>query len=361
MSLGALQELAMIVAIRSVTLSAIIATSAYAPVGAYAFWSANPVAAHIVAFIAVELGYYWLHRLSHTTSIGWAAHAQHHSSQHYNLSTALRQGALQYIFGWIFFGPLGFLGMPLEVLNAQLHLNRIYQFWIHTKTIDRLWWPIEYVFNTPSHHRVHHSNQEQYLDTNYAGTLIIFDRTFGTFVPEEQEVRYGLTSQVVTFDPVALTVNAYRDIAAAAKSAGRNLLWAAWASPTDLGNAVPIDKRPPTNYVGARDTCSGLQLYRVLAFALAIVSLRTFEALWIATSSTASPAQLAFLAILVVVSVQSVGQVATLDPRQLPLWRLAQAARLTLSSAVFLSLFPHRAPLILLGHGTLAACLMANL
>eukprot|EP00020_Sapocribrum_chincoteaguense_P004629 CAMPEP_0170753026 /NCGR_PEP_ID=MMETSP0437-20130122/12273_1 /TAXON_ID=0 /ORGANISM="Sexangularia sp." /LENGTH=336 /DNA_ID=CAMNT_0011092117 /DNA_START=170 /DNA_END=1180 /DNA_ORIENTATION=+ len=335
-----------------------MATTWFAPLAATSFWVGHPVAAHVVAFVAVELGYYWLHRLSHTTSFGWAAHAQHHSSHHYNLSTALRQGALQYLFGWLFFGPIGLLGLPLDVLNAQLHLNRIFQFWLHTQTVDRLWWPIEFIFNTPSHHRVHHSNQEPYLDTNYGGTLIIFDRLFGTFVPEEQEVRYGLTSQVTSFDPVALTICAYTDIAVAAKAAGRSLLWAAWASPSDLGNAVPADKQAPTNYVAVQDACVGLHGYRVLSFALAVVSLRTFEAFW--GAHALSSAHLAFLAMLVIASVQSVGQVATLDQRQLPLWRLAQGARLALSAALFLSIFPQHASTILAGHGVVVACLIAN-
>ncbi|KNC49224.1 transmembrane protein 195 [Thecamonas trahens ATCC 50062] len=152
-------------------------------------------------FLAVEHGYYCMHRFAHEWNLGWAGHVVHHSSEEYNLTTALRQGVLQPFFSWMFYVPYALI-FPLELYVLHNQINTLYQFWIHTRFITRLPWPLELVFNTPSHHRVHHGRNEQYIDKNYGGTLIIFDRLYGTFEPEDEDVIYGITHSLETWNPV---------------------------------------------------------------------------------------------------------------------------------------------------------------
>ncbi|GER06524.1 hypothetical protein GCM10007972_02220 [Iodidimonas muriae] len=159
----------------------------------------------LLAFILDDLAYYAFHRASHRIRWFWAAHVIHHTSQHYNLSTALRQTwtgvpALTFIFSL----PLFVLGFHPLLIAFISGINLIYQFWIHTEAITRMPRWFEAIFNTPSHHRVHHATNPRYLDANYAGALIIWDRMFGTFVPEldEEKCRYGTVKQLGTFNPL---------------------------------------------------------------------------------------------------------------------------------------------------------------
>ncbi|MBD7990980.1 sterol desaturase family protein [Ochrobactrum sp. Sa2BUA5] len=159
----------------------------------------------VVAFILDDLRYYCYHRIAHRVRWVWAEHVNHHSSQHYNLTTALRQSWTGQMTGmFVLQVPLVLLGFHPAVIAFVYGFNLIYQFWIHTEAIDKLPRPIEYIFNTPSHHRVHHATNPRYLDANYAGTLIIWDRMFGTFVEElpEDMPRYGIVKNVGTFNPV---------------------------------------------------------------------------------------------------------------------------------------------------------------
>jgi sterol desaturase/sphingolipid hydroxylase (fatty acid hydroxylase superfamily) len=151
------------------------------------------------ALVAVDFAYYWSHRMHHEVRVLWASHVVHHSSQRYNLATALRQPWTPFT-GLPFYLPLAFFFSPALIATAY-GINLIYQFWIHTELIDRLG-PLEWVFNTPSHHRVHHGANVQYLDRNYAGILIVWDRWFGTFEPEREPARYGLTKNIQSFNPV---------------------------------------------------------------------------------------------------------------------------------------------------------------
>lgn len=176
----------------------------------------------LVAFILDDLGYYWRHRLGHRMRWMWAAHVVHHSSQRYNLSTALRQtwtGA--FTPGFIINIPLYILGIEPAILVFCSGLNLIYQFWIHTEAIDRMPPWFEAVFNTPSHHRVHHAKNPRYLDANYAGVLIIWDKMFGSFVPEDtsEPCRYGLVSDLGSYNPLRVAFHEWagmaRDIAGA--------------------------------------------------------------------------------------------------------------------------------------------------
>jgi len=159
--------------------------------------------AWVALFLLEDLTYYWFHRLSHERRFWWAAHVNHHTSQHYNLSTALRQTWTGGLAGtWALWLPLALLGFPPAMIAIQKGISLVYQYWIHTEAIRRLPVWFEAVFNTPSHHRVHHARNPRYLDSNYAGILIVWDRLFGTFQPEldEEPCRYGIVKNLATFN-----------------------------------------------------------------------------------------------------------------------------------------------------------------
>jgi sterol desaturase/sphingolipid hydroxylase (fatty acid hydroxylase superfamily) len=165
----------------------------------------------VLLFFADDFSYYWFHRISHESRLFWASHVVHHSSQHYNLSTALRQTwvPMTYFPFWL---PLPLLGFePWMVLLAQ-SWSLIYQFGLHTERIGKFPRWIEGIFNTPSHHRVHHGANEQYLDRNYGGILVIWDRLFGTFEREDETVVYGLTKSIGTYNPLRIATHEFRDI-----------------------------------------------------------------------------------------------------------------------------------------------------
>ncbi len=160
---------------------------------------------------AEDFCYYWFHRVHHECRAGWAAHVNHHSSQRYNLAVALRQSWTTPLTGPVFWLPLALLGFhPLMILTQQA-VSLIYQFWIHTQTVGRLG-PLEWFLNTPSHHRVHHGINERYIDRNYGGILIVWDRLFGTFEPEDEAVRYGITHQLATFNPLRIAFHEWADL-----------------------------------------------------------------------------------------------------------------------------------------------------
>lgn len=173
--------------------------------------SMKDVWAWIVIFFAVDCLYYWFHRVSHRMNAPWAAHILHHQSEEYNLSVALRQGSFQPFFSSLFYLPLAILGFPPAMFVATASINTVYQFWIHTRLVGKLGF-LEWFLNTPSHHRVHHGKNPKYLDKNYAGILIIWDRMFGTFVEEDEEPVYGVTNQPQDFNPIWSNLYYWRDI-----------------------------------------------------------------------------------------------------------------------------------------------------
>jgi alkylglycerol monooxygenase len=162
----------------------------------------------VALFFVDDFVYYWFHRISHESRFFWNFHVVHHSSEHFNLSVAGRQSWFSGIAHWMFYAPIMLLGFAPWMFALMHGFNLIYQFWIHTKFIDRLGW-IEYVFNTPSHHRVHHGVNEQYLDKNYAGALIIWDRMFGSFVVETEEPRYGIIKPIKSHNPLWINTHAW--------------------------------------------------------------------------------------------------------------------------------------------------------
>ncbi|MEX6634298.1 sterol desaturase family protein [Hyphococcus lacteus] len=181
----------------------------------------NTLWAVALCFVIDDLRYYWWHRISHERRWFWASHVVHHSSQHYNLTTALRQTWTGQILTQILFrAPLVLIGFHPAMVVFVGALNLLYQFWIHTEIIGRLG-PIEWVFNTPSHHRVHHATNPKYLDANYAGTLIVWDRLFGTFVREDEseKPRYGIIKNLGTFNPIIISFHEWVGILKDVRSA----------------------------------------------------------------------------------------------------------------------------------------------
>lgn len=182
------------------------------------------------ALIAQDFIYYWKHRTAHIVRWFWSAHVVHHSSQHYNLSTALRQPWNNNFTGFVLLStPLVFLGFHPLLIGFVGSLNLLYQFWIHTEAIDKFPRWFEAVFNTPSHHRVHHAINPRYLDSNFAGIFIIWDKMFGTFVPEQEDekITYGIIKQLETYNPLKIAfaewINLFKDAFGSGLTMGQRL------------------------------------------------------------------------------------------------------------------------------------------
>lgn len=160
----------------------------------------------VVGLFLQDFCFYWYHRSSHRVRLLWAAHEAHHSSAYCNFTTALRQSWLSPLYSYAFFLPMALLGFhPLLIITTQ-SISLIYQFFLHTEAVGRLG-AVEWVMNTPSHHRAHHGRNPQYIDINYAGIFIIWDRMFGTFVPENEKVQFGLTKDMPDHNPFRIAVN----------------------------------------------------------------------------------------------------------------------------------------------------------
>lgn len=161
-----------------------------------------------VALIGWDFLYYFHHRAEHRIRLLWACHENHHSSQYFNLSTALRQPWTP-LAGLLFYPWLALFGVRPALIMISGGINLIYQYWVHTEVIDRLPRPFEFIFNTPSHHRVHHGKNPEYLDKNYAGILILWDRLFRSFEPERERVLYGLTKNITSHNPFFIAFHEY--------------------------------------------------------------------------------------------------------------------------------------------------------
>lgn len=192
-------------------------------------WS---VPAFLLVFLLDDLAYYWFHRTAHRVRWFWASHVIHHSSQHYNLTTALRQTWTGFFsLSFIFRMPLFLIGFPVEMVFFAAGLNLVYQFWIHTEQVDRMPRWFEAVMNTPSHHRVHHAVNPRYLDRNYAGVFIVWDKLFGTFEPEraDDRPRYGIVKALPTLNPFWAAIHEWVGIARDVRAA---------RSPRELGGRL---------------------------------------------------------------------------------------------------------------------------
>lgn len=251
-------------------------------------------------FVGVDVLYYWFHRTSHRSSAMWAAHVVHHSSEEYNLAVALRQGALQGAFSWVYYLPLAVIGFPPVMFLACSSLNTLYQFWIHTRTIGKLG-PLEWVLNTPSHHRVHHACNPKYIDRNYAGVFIVWDRLFGSFRGEDEEPAFGITKPLRSWNPVWANLHTWVDLLGIARRSRR---WAdrlrvfvkppGWR-PAELGGfepPPPIDRASQRKYDPR--VPAGLSVYVLLQFlaVLGFVTVLLFNqdewSRWTTAASTAA-------------------------------------------------------------------------
>jgi sterol desaturase/sphingolipid hydroxylase (fatty acid hydroxylase superfamily) len=176
-------------------------------------WTLDGWVSLAVAFIAYDFCYYWFHRISHERRIFWAAHVAHHQSEEYNLTTALRQTSTGFLLGWLFYIPCFLLGMPADVFVTVASANLIYQFWVHTRLVKTLG-PLEYVLVTPMNHRVHHARNPEYIDRNYGGFFILWDRLFGTYKAEDEQlpIDYGITRGLNSWNPLWANLHVYADM-----------------------------------------------------------------------------------------------------------------------------------------------------
>ncbi|APR79903.1 Sterol desaturase [Minicystis rosea] len=241
-------------------------------------WS-SPATSWVIAFIGVDFLYYWWHRLSHEVNILWAAHVVHHQSEDYNLAVALRQAVLTSYTAQIFYVVLAFLGVPPLVFASVNAISTLYQFWIHTELVPKLGFLEEWL-NTPSHHRVHHAVNPQYLDKNHGAIFIIWDRIFGTFAREEEPCRYGVVKPFESFNPLWAQIEPLIALARASAAAPRfsDKVWMWFASPA----WVPEGVAP---YPGVADGSylqrpkydpkapKGMPVYAVVQFGLALATM----------------------------------------------------------------------------------------
>ncbi len=181
-------------------------------------WPTGP-GGWVLAFLLADVGQYVVHRISHRMSFLWACHVVHHSSEELNYTVAMRNTSLHGLFIWVFTLPLAFIGLPWQMFAASYGLNVLYQFWLHTRLVGRLG-PLEWVLNTPSHHRVHHGRDREYVDRNFGGVLIIWDRLFGTFAEERQEPEYGVQPRFRSSNPVWANLDGWVEIGRAWRRAG---------------------------------------------------------------------------------------------------------------------------------------------
>jgi len=179
----------------------------------YGLWQVpldSPLA-WILAFIGYDLLYYWYHRICHERQLFWASHVAHHQSEEYNLTTALRQTSMSFIYSWIFFIPSFVVGVPGEMYFTVASLNLLYQFWVHTRHLPKLGW-LEWIFITPSNHRVHHARNPRYVDKNYGGVFIVWDRLFGSFQEELalEPVEFGISKPLASWNPVRANLHIFQ-------------------------------------------------------------------------------------------------------------------------------------------------------
>lgn len=243
-------------------------------------FSPSGLAMWAMALLFWDICYYWVHRYGHEISILWAAHAVHHQSEEYNLSTALRQTSSGFLLSWIFFLPMFVAGIPIEVFVTVNAIDLIYQFWVHTRHVGRLGWA-DRVFVTPSNHRVHHAQNDVYLDRNYGGILILWDRLFGTFQEEldEEPAVYGVRRPLNSWNPFYANLQVYhylwRDAVRTRRWRDRVGLWfrrTGWRPP-DVDEATPVADLSPAGYRKFDPpTPQGARPYLVAQFALAVLA-----------------------------------------------------------------------------------------
>ncbi|HUM53440.1 MAG TPA: sterol desaturase family protein [Chitinophagales bacterium] len=241
------------------------------------------VTAYIVVLVLFDFCFYWAHRFGHEVNLFWGAHVVHHQSEEYNLTVALRQSWIHSLLAFIFFLPIAFLGVDVLTLGICASINSFFQFWIHTKAIDKMPNWFEAIFNTPSHHRVHHGVNPKYIDKNHAGMFIIWDKLFGTFQEEIEEPTYGVTTQLKSWNPAWANVEYYVTMFKNAKKFPKVsdklkyiVAKPGW-QPAELGGQIPI---PEVDYnkpkYDAKATSKSLNIYVLVQFIFIIVGLSAY-------------------------------------------------------------------------------------
>src|SRR3990167_1330107 len=266
--------------------------------------SAEALWVWLLAFVFYDFCYYWNHRLGHERNVLWAAHSVHHQSEDYNLSTALRQTSTGFIFGWIFYLPMALAGVPPLVFLTVAALNLLYQFWVHTRHIPKLGW-FEWLFVSPSNHRVHHAQNAVYMDRNYGGVFILWDRMFGTFQEEldAEPVIFGVTTPLASWNPLWANAQFYvalwRDAVRAESWWDKLRIWfmrTGWR-PADVAAKYPQSKPDLSQFVKFEVPLGrAQQLYAVAQFSLYVLAGTGLLALAAELSAAALLLDLAWMA-----------------------------------------------------------------
>ena len=241
------------------------------------------VATWFALFLGVDFFYYWFHRLAHEINVLWGSHIVHHQSEEYNLTVALRQAWVQNVFSWFFYLPLAFVGFEPVMFVIVNQFQTLYQFWIHTKYIDKLPAWIEFIFATPSHHRVHHGVNPKYIDRNHGGTFIIWDRMFGTFQEEKEEVVYGITTQTFSWNPLWVNIQYWIDLVKQVDAVPgfsnkiKTLVKPPGWKPDELGGPIELKEvSPQTFHKYDTEIPMGLNYYILLQYVFVIVGSSVF-------------------------------------------------------------------------------------
>jgi len=286
----------------------------------------------LFALVFYDLCYYWYHRVGHERTLFWAAHVVHHQSEDYNLSTALRQTSSGALLGWLFYLPMAFAGVPPEVFAAVALADLLYQYWIHTQHVGRLGW-FDRVFASPSNHRVHHAVNDRYLDRNYGGILVVWDRLFGTFADEDpaESPVYGTRSPLRSWNPLWANFEVY---AAMAQDAWRARGWrdrlgvvfgrTGWR-PADVAQRFPKPPFSPARPRYAPGAPARVQAYALVQFALLLGATVHF----LGYQAQAPAAALVAYAAWIVASLTTLG--ILLEGRRIGAW--LEAARCALTAA----------------------------
>ncbi len=288
----------------------------------------------LVAFVWVDVAYYWWHRASHRVSFLWAVHAVHHQSEDYNLAVALRQAILSTITSFPFYLPMVLMGVPTLVFATMLALSTLYQFWIHTELVRRLG-PLERWLNTPSAHRVHHAVNPRYLDRNFAAVLIVWDRVFGTYAPEREPPVYGVTKPLRSFNPMWAQLQPWSELVDRSRRLhGLDRLRVWWRSPdwSPAGATLPSEAEVQARPKFEQPVAAGVQRYALVQF-LPLIAATFFMLLW---QVEARPRALGVAALFVFWTLLAVG--GLLDGRR---WAVPlEAARLAALAAALVAWAP---------------------
>lgn len=290
---------------------------------------------YVILLLAVDLCYYFFHRYSHEIALFWGSHAVHHQSEDYNFSVALRQSTLQtFVSSW-FYLPLALIGFSFTSFITIAAIQTLYQFWIHTEVIQKLPAWFEYIFNTPSHHRVHHASDPKYIDKNHGGTFIIWDRIFGTFAEEKDTINYGVTKPVKSWNTLWVNLEYYKWLwEVFSQSKGRDK-WrvlfnkTGWR-PDYLGGAIPPSERPE-GYQKYDISGSKWMNYYILILFLGLLGAVSY---FLFNSVSMSGIELGIYTILLLWIVLNIG--ALLESRSWSRW--SEAVRIMVSFIMFLVL-----------------------